>query len=42
LQDVAQEAAWAGLRLRARHAMPTNNLLLVWERDRGQTAPAGA
>ena len=42
LQDVAQEAAWAGLRLRARHAMPANNLLLVWERDRGQPAPAGA
>ena len=35
LQDVAQEAAMAGLRLAARHEMPANNLLLVWERDRG-------
>ena len=34
LQDVAQEAARAGLRLQARHAMPANNLLLVWGRDR--------
>ena len=33
LHDVAQEAALAGLRLAARHAMPANNLLLVWERD---------
>ncbi len=31
-EDVAQEAARAGLRLRARHAMPANNLLLIWER----------
>jgi hypothetical protein len=30
LQDVAQEAALAGLSLKARHAMPANNLLLVW------------
>ena len=30
LEDVAQVAAGAGLRLQARHAMPTNNLLLVW------------
>lgn len=29
-EDVAQEAARAGLRLQARHAMPANNLLLVW------------
>ena len=29
-EDVEQEAARAGLRLRARHAMPANNLLLVW------------
>ena len=35
LQDVAGEAASAGLRLRARHPMPANNLLLVWERDPG-------
>ena len=33
LNDVAQEAALAGLRLAARHEMPANNLLLVWERD---------
>ena len=32
LNDVAQEAALAGLRLAARQAMPANNLLLVWER----------
>jgi len=30
LEDVAQEAACAGLRLAARHALPANNLLLVW------------
>ena len=29
-EDVEQEAARAGLRQRARHAMPANNLLLVW------------
>ena len=29
-QDVEQAAAHAGLRLHARHAMPANNLLLVW------------
>lgn len=29
-EEVEQEAAQAGLRLRARHAMPANNLLLVW------------
>ncbi len=29
-EDVAQEAGRAGLRLAARHAMPANNLLLVW------------
>jgi SAM-dependent methyltransferase len=34
LEDVAAEAQRAGLRLRARHAMPANNLLLVF--DRGQ------
>jgi pyridoxine 5'-phosphate synthase PdxJ len=33
LNDVAQEAALAGLRLAARHEMPANNLLLVWARD---------
>lgn len=36
LQDVAEEAALAGLRLKARHAMPANNLLLVWGRDPGR------
>ena len=30
--DVAQVAAQAGLQLQARHAMPSNNLLLVWTR----------
>ncbi len=30
--EVEREAAAAGLRLAARHAMPANNLLLVWER----------
>ena len=30
--DVEREAAAAGMHLRARHAMPANNLLLVWER----------
>jgi SAM-dependent methyltransferase len=32
LADVAQAAADAGLRLAARHALPANNLLLVWTR----------
>lgn len=31
-EDVAQEASRAGLHLAARHAMPANNLLLVWTR----------
>ena len=30
LENVAQEARRAGLKLRERHAMPANNLLLVW------------
>ena len=30
IEDVAQVAAGAGLRLQTRHAMPANNLLLVW------------
>jgi hypothetical protein len=29
-EDVAREAALAGLQLSERHAMPANNLLLVW------------
>ena len=33
LEDVALEAAKTGLKLLARHAMPANNLLLVWERQ---------
>ena len=32
-EDVEVEAAAAGLKLVARHAMPANNLLLVWERQ---------
>lgn len=32
LEDVAQEAARVGLRLRGRHEMPANNLLLVFGR----------
>ena len=31
-EDVEREAARAGLQLAARHAMPANNLLLVWTR----------
>lgn len=31
-EDVEQVAALAGLRLAQRHAMPANNLLLVWSR----------
>ena len=31
-EDVQQEATRAGLQLSARHAMPANNLLLVWTR----------
>jgi SAM-dependent methyltransferase len=34
-EEVEQEAARAGLRLRARHAMPANNLLLVWGKAAG-------
>ena len=33
LDDVAREAAHAGLRLAARHSLPANNLLLVFERQ---------
>jgi SAM-dependent methyltransferase len=32
LRQVAEQAALAGLALRSRHAMPANNLLLVWAR----------
>ncbi|MGH8760471.1 MAG: DUF938 domain-containing protein, partial [Burkholderiales bacterium] len=31
-EDVELEATRAGLQLSARHAMPANNLLLVWTR----------
>jgi SAM-dependent methyltransferase len=31
-EDVEREAAGAGLHLSTRHAMPANNLLLVWKR----------
>jgi hypothetical protein len=33
IEDVKREAQRAGLRLRERHAMPANNLLLVFARD---------
>jgi hypothetical protein len=36
LQAVCAEAARAGLVLRERHAMPANNLLLVFGRDPGR------
>jgi hypothetical protein len=42
LNDVAQEAALAGLRLTARHGMPANNLLLVWQRDPAYSTPSSA
>ena len=42
LHDVAQEAALAGLRLKARHAMPANNLLLVWQRDPAYSTPSSS
>ncbi|MGM9483231.1 DUF938 domain-containing protein [Roseateles sp. NT4] len=35
LADVATEAGQAGLCLREKLAMPANNMLLVWARDRG-------
>lgn len=34
LEEVEAQAAQAGLKLLARHAMPANNLLLVWARQR--------
>ena len=33
LEDVARQAEAAGLHLSERHAMPANNLLLVWRRS---------
>jgi 2-hydroxychromene-2-carboxylate isomerase len=32
VEDVAREARAAGLQLAQRHALPANNLLLVWQR----------
>ena len=32
LEDITQQAAAAGLKLLTRHAMPANNVLLVWQR----------
>ena len=32
IEDVAATAADAGLALQQRHALPANNLLLVWSR----------
>ena len=40
LDDVAREAAHAGLRLAARHALPANNLLLVFERQQPSASSA--
>jgi|GEM_PF-25203 len=42
LDAVAQQAQAAGLQLRERHAMPANNLLLVWAREPApaQSAPS--
>ena len=39
IEDVAAVAAEAGLQLAARHAMPANNLLLVWTRSAPAPAP---
>lgn len=39
LEAVAEQAAFVGLQLKARHAMPANNLLLVWSHtDQGLRA----
>lgn len=40
LRDVATVAAEAGLQLAARHALPANNLLLVWAPYGNASAPA--
>jgi SAM-dependent methyltransferase len=42
LQDVTEEAALAGLRLQARHALPANNLLLVWGRNGAYSTPSSS
>ena len=40
LADVVREAQCAGLHLAARHALPANNLLLVWKRTAVSPSPA--
>ena len=40
LEDVVQQAAHAGLQLRARHCLPANNLLLVFTRQPLHRTPA--
>lgn len=42
LADVAREAQSAGLHLAARHALPANNLLLVWKHAAASAACAQA
>ena len=43
LADVQAQAASAGLQLQARHALPANNLLLVWGlRDQGPHSPSAS
>ena len=42
LENVAAEAARAGLRLRERVAMPANNLLLAWDRQVADAPPSTA
>ena len=41
-EDVVRQAAQAGLQLNARHALPANNLLLVFTRPGPGSAPAHA
>ena len=41
-EDVESQAASAGLKLRARHAMPANNLLLVWTHALSSPLPTRA
>ena len=42
LEDVVQQAAHAGLQLRARHCLPANNLLLVFTRQPLHRTPVPA
>jgi len=39
IEDVKAQAAKAGLKLLSRHAMPANNLLLVWARGQANVYP---